>query len=116
MKSEQISINFTGNQLKEIGIATAVDHAEQDCPGWNARALEFLLQYPGEEFQAEDVRAWAHSQGLPRPPHARAWGGVIVKARKQGKIQFVGYQNVKNPRAHSTPASVWKKIECSEGR
>ncbi len=109
-QGEQTTMGFTGDQLRDRSIASAIEHTEQEQPNWTEKALDYLVKYPTAEFQAEEVREWAHSQGLPLPPHPRAWGGVIVKARKQGKIEFAGYRNVSNPKAHSTPAAVWRKI------
>jgi hypothetical protein len=94
---------------RNAGIQAAIDHADYEKPHWKERALNFLKKYPHNEFMAEDLRAWAYLNGLPEPPHERAWGGVITAARKMGLIRHCGYSSVKNPNAHRTPASVWSK-------
>lgn len=110
MKIEQTTMSlFTGNQLRDFSVTSALEHAEEESPGWTEQALSYLSRYPEAEFMTEQVRGWAHSQGLPLPPNPRAWGGVITKARKLGKIRFVEYRNVSNPKAHSTPAAVWRR-------
>lgn len=109
----QTSLNLTGTALRDQGIARAEDHAERESPGWSDRALGMLRQYAAEiggRFQAEDVRAFAKARGLEDAPSARAWGGVIVRARRMGVIKFVGYENVKNKLAHATPAAVWEAV------
>jgi hypothetical protein len=102
----------SGNELRDQGIQLSLFNAEKSFPGWKDLAMaaleNYILNHPGENFQTEDVREWAYSVGLDKPKNDRAWGGVIVSAKRRGIIQFVGYENVKNPRAHSTPASVWK--------
>ncbi len=98
-----------GAELRDEGIATAADHAEADCGGWQDMALRFLERYPKGEFMTEEIRDFAYSNGLPLPPHERAWGSVIVKAKKDGLITHAGFRAVRNPAAHKTPASVWRK-------
>jgi hypothetical protein len=101
-----------GDELRDHGIQLSLFNAERNCPDWHGMAMRvlgnYIRKFPGKKFQAEDLRAWAYAQGLPEPPSHRAWGSVIVSAKRKGIIQFVGYENVDNPRAHSTPASVWK--------
>jgi hypothetical protein len=102
----------TGIQLRDAGMQLALFNADDKVPGWPDQARRYLERFihekPFLKFQAEDVRAWAYGEGLPVPAHGRAWGSVITKAKRDGLIRFVGYENVTNPRAHSTPASVWR--------
>jgi hypothetical protein len=97
-------------KLRNQGMAQALAHANLACPDWEDKALIHLLIYPHGMFMAEEVREWAYQQGLPQPPHERAWGGIIRNARKLGLIKKVGFQNVKNPKAHATPAGLWQSI------
>lgn len=96
--------------LRDEGINRAAAHADRTSRGWSDQAFAFLVDFPRKEFMAEDVREWAESHGLPKPPSARAWGAIIVRARREGVIRPSGFANVKNPRAHRTPARVWKKV------
>ena len=98
-----------GEYLKRKGMKRAVDHAERHHVSWGDRALAMIPRYPRSRFQAEEIRIWAYSQGLPEPPHGRAWGSVMVRAKNMGLIRCIGYQNVSNPNAHRTPAAVWIK-------
>jgi|TARA_B100001964_G_C14031867_1_gene508649 hypothetical protein len=95
---------------RDIGIKQSLDNANEKEPFWSEEALEYLKRYPHVSFMAEQVRVWAYANGLRLPPHNRAWGGVINKASKAGLIIHSGYSNVTNPKAHSTPASVWTKV------
>lgn len=104
-----------GTYLKEEGIQTAVSNADRKIPGWSIMAMklfvEFLQASPkiGDgTFMTEDVRAYALAKGLPNPPSKRAWGSIIVKAKKNRIIKFVGYDQVNNPKAHRANAARWR--------
>lgn len=115
MRHEQETMElFTGRQERDYGIKKAEDHADEDSPGWTEKALDFLRAFPGDEFQIEDVRTWAERHGLPSPPHKRAWGSVALAARRKGLIEHVGYEQVKNPKAHCAPCSVWRRTGISK--
>jgi len=100
--------NASGDKLRDAGMQKAVDNAEDKHPSWSDCALSLLVQYPNDEFMAEQVREFARNRGLPDPPSKRAWGAIIAKAKKMGIIIHVRYDRVSNPKAHRTPASVWR--------
>ena len=107
----QWALDFTSPQVRrDVGIQAALDNADFDSKGWSEKALEFVKSYPGTQFQTEDVRQYATRGGLPLPPNARAWGGVIVRAARLKLIRRVGYRPVSNANAHCTPAAVWEKV------
>ena len=102
----------SGEALKDQGIEKALDHANQTHEIWSERAYGFLLEYLKShgEFMTEDVRK--ASEGIVKePPSLRAWGGIIVRAARAGLIKRVDFRNVKNARAHCTPATVWGKVK-----
>lgn len=100
-----------GDVLRDEGMRRAADHADRKVPSWQEMALDYLVDYSKafNEFLVEDVREWAHDHGLPEPPSARAWGAVISTAKRKNLVEFVKYRRVKNPKAHSTTAAVWRK-------
>lgn len=100
---------FEGERLRDKGITQAVTHADYQNEKWSENAYTFLLRYirNNKEFMTEDARN-ASLGIIPEPPSARAWGGIIVKAAKNGLIERIGYRNVKNSKAHCTPAAVWR--------
>ena len=102
---------ITGEILRDKGIEKAVDHANETHIQWSEQAFDFLMKYikTSTEFMAEDVRQ-ASIGIVPHPPSLRAWGGIIVRAAKAGLIKKTGFRNVKNIKAHCTPASIWAKI------
>lgn len=102
---------LTGAELRDKGISNAIGHAEFKSPGWNEQAYQFLIKYikTVDEFMTEDLREAAKGS-VEEPPSLRAWGGVIVRAVKEKLITRKEFRNVKNAKAHSTPASVWNKI------
>lgn len=102
---------ITGAILMRLGIKKAVDHANVEVKGWSDHAYNFLLNYSKthKEFMVEDVRE--ASKGIvPVPPSTRAWGGVVVRASKAGVIKRKMFKNVKNAKAHCTPATLWEVV------
>lgn len=85
---------------------------------WQVKALNFLREFAsfGCQFMAEEARSYAYHHGLPEPKSHRAWGSVVREARKKGLIYRVGFQCVRNPAAHRTPATLWQKCGMREGR
>ena len=100
-----------GAMLRDQGINKAIDHANRIEDSWSDIAFTFLRSYMINHrmFMIEEVRE--ASKGIvPEPPSTRAWGGIVVKAVKQGLITRVGFKNVKNAKAHCTPASLWMSL------
>ena len=101
-----------GKLLRDTGIYKAITHANKEHEDWYAMAYsalkDYLLMIDGRTFMCEDVREYA-SNILPDPPTNRAWGAIIVRARKDGIIKHCGFNQVSNPRAHRANASMWKR-------
>ena len=99
-------------QMAEEGMNQAVEHADEVSPGWSNAAFERFKEYARShrEFMTEDARVWAHEQGLELPPTARAWGSVTVRAKKEGLIAVLRYENTKVPPAHAAPRPVWGSL------
>lgn len=105
---EQLNL-FKGNKLRDQGINQSFENAEGKYKKWGATAYSFLLEYIKENkiFMAEDVRV--ASEGIViDPPSKRAWGSIFVMAKKNKVIKSIGFGNVKNPKAHRTPATLWE--------
>lgn len=102
---------FTGADLRDIGMQRAIDHANAVHANWAEDAYAFLIVFVAShqsEFLAEDVIG--SSVGIvPNPPDTRAWGSVIVRAKKEGIIRSNGFRAVKNKQAHNRPSTVWVK-------
>lgn len=100
---------FSSENLRDAGIKLAIDHADEVSEKWSEVAYQFLLKFikSNKEFMTEQIRS-ASTGIVPEPPTTRAWGGIIVRAKKSGLIKRIDFQNVKNPKAHCTPASVWQ--------
>ena len=101
-----------GSQLRDKGIKQAINNANDTHEKWSEKAYKFLTDYirSHHEFMTEDVRV-ASEKKIPIPPSNRAWGGIILRASKAGLITRVGFSNVKNVKAHKTPASIWRVNE-----
>lgn len=106
----------SGAMLAREGMERAERHADQVVDQWSTSAYEYLcsfimLKRRGFTFMTEDVRRLAELSGkVAIPPSKRAWGGVILKACHRKLIRKVGFQQVKNERAHCANASVWQII------
>lgn len=102
----------TGEELRDAGIQQAVMHADEVTEKWSEEASRYLdtfLIYNSDPFMAEQFREYCEKYRLPTPPSLRAFGGVITRALKDGKIKKVGYGTVNNPKAHCTPAAIWQR-------
>lgn len=99
----------SGDDLKAQGMKQAQDNANAKFYQWSDLAYEFLESYikDHEFFMTEDIRT-ASKNIVTDPPSKRAWGPIVIKAAKNGLIEKAGYRNVMNPKAHSTPAMLWK--------
>lgn len=97
-------------EMALAGMQQAADHADAVEESWGERAYQLLTGYAVEhfEFMTEEVRVWAHSIGLPKPPDGRAWGAVTHRAVRAGIITCHRYRKTKVPPAHATPRPVWR--------
>lgn len=103
-------------QNRDEGIKNAVSHADAEIKEWSSKAYTFFIdQYLKHNvdghFKAEDVRDYAQQVKFPLPPHARAWGGIMIKAKKDGFIEKVGIGPVRNAKAHCANAGTWIRIK-----
>lgn len=111
--AQQMTMRFHGSltpeQHRDRGMKAAIDHANMITDNWSEKAYGFLRSYMTSHsvFMAEQVRE-ASAGIITEPPSGRAWGAIIVRAVKEGLISRIGFQTVKNARAHCTPAAVWK--------
>ena len=98
-----------GSQLRDKGIKQAIDNADNTHEKWSDKAYKFLVNYikSQNEFMTEDLRL-ASEKEIPKPPSNRAWGGIILRAVRAGLITRDRFSNVKNAKAHKTPATVWR--------
>lgn len=92
---QQFAIDFDAAKARrDAGMASALDHAESDEPGWGDHCLALLRQFAclqAEPFTCEQFRAWAYTRGLATPAEERAFGPVTQKAIRGGYIARVGY-------------------------
>lgn len=106
------SSSADGAALRDAGIARALEHADDVEPLWSEQAYLFLLEWirdRREPFQSSEVRQ-AAAGIVPEPPNARAWGGVISRARRRGLIIHAGMRPHLDPSSHCTPANVWRRV------
>jgi|TARA_B110000908_G_scaffold160153_1_gene203087 hypothetical protein len=100
-----------GEVLRDEGIKQSIDNANKSVDNWGDKAYAILIEYIRykEYFMTEDIREY-YSDRIEEPPSNRAWGAVVLKAKRNGLIKSNGFSSVKNPKAHKTPATLWKVI------
>lgn len=102
---------FTGEYLRDQGMSRAVEHADRVIESWSDKAYKYTVGYiqSHDKFMVEDIRQ-ASRGVISEPPSIRAWGSIIVRAAKKGLVKRIGFQSVKNAKAHCANAAVWQKI------
>lgn len=95
-----------GEGAREVGIAKALAHAEEE---WVTAALAavFAVAKQREHFTADHV--WMYGDGLPPPREPRAMGSVMRIADKAGWISPTqDHWLSKRPSCHRRPLRVWE--------
>jgi hypothetical protein len=94
----QIALDFSG---REIGHAKAHQAADHAGPQWQADAIDALRSFACKhhQFTVEDVRSAFPSI---KAPTDKAWGAVVLMARKEGFIAAVGNVKVAGGRMVAT--------------
>lgn len=95
----------------KTGMSRALEHAEQEEPGWGDVALLFLKKYArehAEPFTALDVRTAAAEWGLSEPPTPKAFGSVFQRAAREGVIKKIGY--APHAERHASPTVLWRTV------
>jgi hypothetical protein len=83
---------------------------ERRYRGWGEAAYAYLCRYAKEHpsgFTTELVRAWAASEGL-EDDSPSAWGAVVRRAKKNGVIEFAGYEQSSNASRHLNMVRIWR--------
>lgn len=98
----------TGRELRDLAIDRVERHAGER---WIDRALEVVricaVKYP--DFTSDDVHRIAADLDLPKPPDPRAWGPVMMNARRNGWISKTGhYRESTRPVCHAAPKPVYQ--------
>lgn len=101
-------VRSQGQDLKDAGIAKAIEHSEDILPGWRDKALKHLKRFAEthKTFRAEEVRNSFEGVTVS----ARAWGGIMVSGAKAGWIKTEKTVKVENPAAHQANAALWESI------
>ena len=106
---QQTTFDFTGAQLRDIGIRQSEFHANQEYKNWSDCAYDFALHFCRyhKELMIEDIRT-ASKGRVPDPPHARAWGAIALKLMRNGVIEKLSIRPVQNPKAHCANAQFYE--------
>ena len=110
----QFALDFTAARAaRDEGIQRAQARADRDVPEWSEVALGCLKRFAAlhATLTAEEVRDYAYREiGLPKPANERAWGGVFLRARKDGIIAEGVMERAKDPRVHCSYMMRWRSL------
>lgn len=108
-----------GEQLRDAGIARAVEHADAVCEDWAETAYAWLermrtcgphIVLDKRSFTTEDLRLTS-AFVIDVPPDSRAWGGIVRRAAKAGLIEATGeFKKCMNPMGHKRDCRVWRFV------
>jgi hypothetical protein len=78
---------------------------------WKLSALgvfrDFLATQGDREFLAETLKAWAESNSsLAAPPDGRAWGAVLLAAKRLGIVHSTGRFELDQ---FASPKTLWRR-------
>lgn len=106
---------MTGQELRDRGMQTAIDHAKSINAGWDVIAEIFLKHYISnhEYFKAEDVVEASHGI-VPEPPDVRAWGGIVRRVAGQGYMRRFEVVQANKTSSHMGFVTLWKRTERGE--
>lgn len=112
--ASQLPIDFeAARRARDAGIQAAVDHADAVTPKWSEVAYDYLIGYAygSPDFTSEDVREAAYRSGsVEQPPSERAWGGVFMRAARNGIVQRAGYDTARDPKVHCNVVTRWRSL------
>lgn len=95
---------------RDAGMASALQHAEDDAPGWGERAYQSLTGvfrlFGSQDITMEDARCYAYATGLDVPDEQRAFGPVTQKLIRDGIIEPVGYAPAAS--SHGSPKRTYR--------
>jgi len=99
---------FTGDELRDEGIAKCEQHANAVDANWSDKAFEFLKEYITNvnEFKCENVR-FASAGIIPEAINKRVWGAIILRASRLGLIRKISTGPVTDPGSHCANAGTW---------
>lgn len=76
---------------------------------WAEKAYDMVIQVAEthQEFTPDDI--W--KTGLPKPAEARALGGIMARAKRDGIIEKTGrVQPTTQIESHGTDVTIWRSL------
>jgi len=96
---------LTGTEIGHAKAKQAADHAGET---WQKTAYDAFLAFAKTHntFKTEDVRN--ANPDLPPPPDARAWGAIVLKAKRNNIVAGDGPVKAENLGVHGMYVTLWK--------
>lgn len=111
VRQQPISRKEAARIKRDVGMERVIDHADRVNTGWSEDCLNllrlFLVQQCGQPFLTEDFKRWTVGRIDP-PPDGRAYGPVIMRAKREGFIRTVGVAKATTSNLSLKP--IWQSI------
>lgn len=101
-----------GAALRDQGIARAATSSGDE---WQERALRLVRIHATNHstLTCDGMRLWVEATGFDRPPDARAWGAVMLRAKREAIVEPTDRFEVSaDPACHKSPVRVWRSLVC----
>jgi hypothetical protein len=108
--TQQLNIDYS-RIARDKGIEKAEKSANELHENWSERAywfFKYFVTHSEKPFKIEEFREWV-AEMLPAPRSLRAFGGIAMRAAKEGLIKRVGFAQVDNVKAHRANCALWMK-------
>lgn len=116
MTATQLTLDIQeARKERDRGMQKAINHANTVNKDWLDKAYKMFKEWlsgwvSGHEFMIEDFRFSAEIKGLERPPSARSYGAIAVKAKKENLIISYETGKTRGKTAHRANANKWIKV------
>ena len=79
-----------------------------EAVAWKDEAFKAFCKHAKKNkvFTTEEVRA--KNANLPKPSDPRAWGGIALRAKREGIVKHVGWISAIDPVVHGNVVSLWQ--------
>lgn len=90
----------------------AISRVEVTSAPWRAVAYDALekVARTTPAFTSEEVWKQLDHWGIPRPEEGRAMGPVMIRGRKEGLIEPMGFTQSTNPKHHADPTRLYRSM------
>lgn len=102
------------NEGLTLGIQKAEMAGNKAGDVWKQNAYNAFVEYAKSHdvFTVEQVRSAATD--VPLPPDQRAWGVIVMQAKKQKVVRNIGWTRSVEKNKHGIPVALWESLVFSK--